>query len=101
MLHHISKNFLYHHEERASMVDRVGQQFGDYRLIQNLGSGGFADVYLGEHIYLGTKAAVKVLKGAFAEKDIDLFLAEAKTIVSLEHPHIVHVITFSVAEINS
>ena len=83
------------------MVDRVGQQFGDYRLIQNLGSGGFADVYLGEHIYLGTKAAVKVLKGAFAEKDIDLFLAEAKTIVSLEHPHIVHVITFSVAEINS
>jgi serine/threonine protein kinase/outer membrane protein assembly factor BamB len=83
------------------MVDRVGQQFGDYRLIQNLGSGGFADVYLGEHIYLGTKAAVKVLKGAFAEKDINLFLAEAKTIVSLEHPHIVHVITFSVAEINS
>ncbi len=83
------------------MVDRVGQQFGDYRLIQNLGSGGFADVYLGEHIYLGTKAAVKVLKGAYAEKDIDQFLAEAKTIVSLEHPHIVHVITFSVAEINS
>jgi outer membrane protein assembly factor BamB/serine/threonine protein kinase len=83
------------------MADRVGQQFGDYRLTQNLGSGGFADVYLGEHIYLGTQAAIKLLKGAFAQKDIDQFLAEAKTVVSLEHPNIVHVITFSVAEMNS
>src|SRR5215469_4282558 len=83
------------------MADRVGQQFGDYRLTQNLGSGGFADVYLGEHIYLGTQAAIKLLKGAFAQKDIDLFLAEAKTVVSLEHPHIVRVITFSVAEIKA
>jgi outer membrane protein assembly factor BamB/serine/threonine protein kinase len=86
---------------RAYMADRVGQQFGDYRLVKSLGAGGFADVYLGEHIYLGTKAAIKLLKGAFAQKDIDLFLAEAKTVVNLEHPHIVHVITFSVAEINA
>src|SRR5579863_10277982 len=83
------------------MPDRVGQQFGDYRLTQNLGSGGFADVYLGEHIYLGTFAAIKVLKGAFSEKDIAQFQEEAKIIVRLEHPHIVRVITFSVAEINS
>ena len=83
------------------MADRVGQQFGDYRLIQNLGSGGFADVYLGEHIYLGTLAAIKVMKGAFTPKDIDQFLTEAKTIARLEHPHIVRVITFSVAKINS
>jgi len=83
------------------MADRVGQQFGDYRLTQSLGSGGFADVYLGEHIYLGTQAAIKLLKGAFAQKDIDQFLSEAKTVVSLEHPNIVHVITFSVAEMNS
>jgi|GEM_PF-339680 len=83
------------------MVDRVGQQFGDYRLRMNLGSGGFADVYLGEHIYLGTLAAIKVMKGAFTPKDIDQFLTEAKTIARLEHPHIVRVITFSVAKINS
>src|SRR6266852_3647774 len=88
-------------KEKASMADRVGQQFGDYRLIKNLGAGGFADVYLGEHIYLGTQAAVKVLKGAFAPKDIEHFLTEAKTIARLEHPHIVRVITFSVAKINT
>src|SRR5712692_4246674 len=88
-------------KEKASMADRVGQQFGDYRLTKNLGAGGFADVYLGEHIYLGTEAAVKVLKGAFAPKEIEQFRVEAQTIARLEHPHIVRVITFSVARINT
>ena len=59
------------------MADRVGQQFGDYRLTRYLGGGGFADVYLAEHIYLGTKAAVKVLKGAFTKEEIAQFRAEA------------------------
>ena len=34
------------------MADRVGQQLGNYRFISLLGKGGFADVYLGEHVYL-------------------------------------------------
>ena len=40
------------------MSDRIGQQLGNYRLTQLLGQGGFADVYLGEHLYLNTKAAI-------------------------------------------
>ncbi len=47
------------------MADQEGQyqgrQFGSYRLIRLLGEGGFAEVYLGEHIHLGTYAAVKIL----------------------------------------
>ncbi len=43
------------------MADRVGQQLGNYRLVSLLGQGGFAKVYLGEHVFLKTKAAIKVL----------------------------------------
>jgi serine/threonine protein kinase len=42
------------------MPDYLGQQFGNYRLNRLLGKGGFAQVYLGEHIYLKTTAAIKV-----------------------------------------
>lgn len=43
------------------MADRIGQQLGNYRLKSLLGHGGFAEVYLGEHIFLKTQAAIKVL----------------------------------------
>ena len=43
------------------MGDRVGQRLGNYQLTRMLGRGGFAEVYLGEHIHLNTFAAVKVL----------------------------------------
>ncbi len=43
------------------MIDRAGQQPGNYRLLRLLGQGGFADVYLAEHIHLETQAAVKIL----------------------------------------
>ncbi len=43
------------------MPARTGQQLGNYHLISRLAEGGFAEVYLGEHIHLGTHAAIKVL----------------------------------------
>lgn len=76
------------------MSDRVGEQLGNYRLIRFLGEGGFAEVYLGEHIYLGTSAAIKVLHVRVAQEDIGNFLTEARTVANLIHPHIVRVLEF-------
>jgi len=78
------------------MVDRVGQQFGNYRLIRMLGEGAFAEVYLGEHIYLGTQAAIKVLHTQLHSDDTEKFRAEARTIAHLVHPHIVRVLEFGI-----
>src|SRR5437588_9783251 len=81
-------------EGSVRMADRVNQQLGHYRLIRHLGRGGFADVYLGEHIYLNTKAAIKVLQTRLADNDLPGFLNEARTIASLAHPHIVRILDF-------
>jgi serine/threonine protein kinase len=77
------------------MVDYRGQQLGNYQLTRLLGEGGFAQVYLGEHIYLGTQAAIKVLNPQLAA-DLDWFRTEARTIARLVHPNIVRVLEFGV-----
>ncbi|HJT59575.1 MAG TPA: protein kinase [Ktedonobacteraceae bacterium] len=80
------------------MADRVGQQLGNYRLLRLLGAGGFAEVYLGEHVYLGTQAAIKVLQTRLEEDERERFLDEARIVARLVHPHIVRVLEFGVEE---
>src|SRR6266567_3036881 len=78
------------------MADRVGQQLGNYRMVRLLGQGGFAEVYLGEHIYLGTPAAIKVLHTLIASDNTEHFRREARTIARLVHPHIVRVLDYGI-----
>src|SRR5437868_3000529 len=78
------------------MADRVGQQLGNYQLIHLLGEGGFAEVYLGEHIHLGTQAAIKILHAQLSNENVDEFRTEARTIARLIHPHIVRVLEFGI-----
>ncbi len=78
------------------MRDRVGQQLGNYRLLRLLGRGGFAEVYLGEHVYLKSQAALKILHTLLKEEDAEVFLREAQTLVRLTHSHIVRVLDFAI-----
>jgi len=81
------------------MADRTGQRLGNYRLTQLLGRGGFAEVYLGEHVRLGTYAAVKVLYTRLAgAEEVESFEKEARTIAHLRHSHIVRVLDFDVVD---
>ena len=74
--------------QRSGMADRVGQQVGNYTLTRLLGQGGFAEVYLGEHVYLKTPAALKLLQTTGARKThLEGFLKEAQAIARLVHPH--------------
>ncbi len=78
------------------MTSLIGQQVGNYRLVEYLGGGGFADVYKGEHIYLGTYAAIKLLKNQVSQTELQAFTNEARTIARLKHPHIVQVLEFGI-----
>ncbi|MFL5625105.1 MAG: protein kinase domain-containing protein [Ktedonobacteraceae bacterium] len=76
------------------MADRVGQQLGNYRLLRKIGQGAFAEVYLGEHLYLERPAAIKVLHVQMEPQTHEQFRREARTIAHLQHPHIVQVFDF-------
>jgi predicted ATPase/DNA-binding CsgD family transcriptional regulator len=78
----------------AFMLERLDQRLGNYRLIQLLGKGTFSDVYLGEHLYLSTPAAIKVLRSRVDSPTLDDFLSEARLISQLVHPHIIRVFDF-------
>src|SRR6266487_2807206 len=80
------------------MTDRVGQRLGNYRLVRMIGQGGFAEVYLGQHIYLDTLAAIKVLHARLESDDVEYFLIEARTVARLLHPNIVRVLEFNVED---
>src|SRR3989440_5091815 len=78
------------------MGDRTGQQFGNYRLAAPLGQGGFAEVYLGQHVRLNLQAAIKVLYTHLTEQDVKHFQQEAETIATLMHPAIVLILDYDV-----
>ncbi len=80
------------------MSDRLGEQLGNYRLVHFIGRGGFADVYLGEHIHLKTQAALKVLHTRLAKTEEDHFQQEAYIIARLVHPNIVRILDFALAD---
>src|SRR6266852_4893946 len=79
------------------MRDLMGQQLGNYRLVKLLGRGGFAEVYLGQHVRLSKQtAAIKVLHAHLLDEQIKAFEQEAETIATLIHPHIVRILDFDV-----
>jgi predicted ATPase/tRNA A-37 threonylcarbamoyl transferase component Bud32 len=80
------------------MADRVGQQFGNYRLVALLGQGSFAEVYLGQHVRLTLQTAIKVLHTHLTDQEAAHFSQEAETIVKLMHPAIVRILDYDVQD---
>src|SRR5437588_13083368 len=68
----------------------IGRIVGNYRITAEIGSGGFARVYRGEHTLIkGRTVAIKFLHTYLAsEVESTRFLAEASMLERLRHHHI-------------
>lgn len=71
----------------------AGRELGPYRLIEGVGRGGMAEVYLAEDQRLERRVAVKVLPAAMAMEQTfrARFEREARAAAKLQHPHILPV----------
>ncbi len=72
------------------MGDAGGQlRFGDYVLLDRLGTGGSGVVYRAWQLSLQRLVALKLLDGQTDDRDEDRFARESRTAARLSHPHIV------------
>jgi serine/threonine protein kinase/beta-lactam-binding protein with PASTA domain len=74
--------------------DSIGRVLGKrYRLLSALGTGASAHVFLAEDVSLQRHVAVKVLQPGLAtdESFLKRFRAEARSVASLNHPHVLRV----------
>ena len=78
----------------------VGRQIGNYRLVKEVGSGGFGNVYRAEHVLIDRVVAVKLLlKVRFSsEVELESFIKEARVLETLKHPYILHLLDVGIEE---
>ncbi len=71
----------------------VGARLGSFRLVRRLGRGGMGTVYLGEHVSIGSRVAVKVLHEHLAmyPELVQRFHAEARAVNVIGHENIVSI----------
>jgi serine/threonine protein kinase/tetratricopeptide (TPR) repeat protein len=67
-----------------------GQRLGPYEILSAIGAGGMGEVYRARDTRLDRIVAIKVLPDRFADNPSlrERFVREARTIASLNHPHI-------------
>ncbi|MGH9221699.1 MAG: protein kinase domain-containing protein, partial [Vicinamibacterales bacterium] len=70
-----------------------GARVGVYEIVAKVGEGGMGEVYRAHDTKLARDVALKILPDAFAHdaERLARFEREAKTLASLNHPHIAHV----------
>jgi serine/threonine-protein kinase len=76
-----------------------GRRFGQYALIEQIGSGGMGQVYRAEHLLLKRPCALKVIRPdrRIDETTIARFEAEVRATAQLSHPNTVEIYDFGLA----
>ena len=74
-------------------VEMIGEAFGNFEVVANLGKGGMGVVLLAQHPRIARRAAIKVLAPQLTRNPdaVKRFLAEARSTSLIRHPGIVEV----------
>jgi serine/threonine-protein kinase len=82
--------------DRAAEVIMEGTQIGAYRVLQRIGDGGMSSVWLAEHVALGRRAALKMLRPEFSNRPdiVARFFNEARAATAIPDPGIVQIFDF-------
>lgn len=86
--------------DEALSTDHIGMQIGAYRLMEQIGEGGFGLVFvaLQEHP-VQRKVALKIVKPGMGSKEvIARFEAERQAVAMMDHPHIARIFDAGVTE---
>ncbi|QVL32982.1 protein kinase [Telmatocola sphagniphila] len=77
--------------ERLRSGRRFGLVINSYRILGHLGSGGMGVIYVGEHIRMRYRVAIKTLNWSrkIDEQMVSRFYAEVRAVGELQHPNIV------------
>ncbi len=77
----------------SSENSHIGRSLGNYRITGEIGSGGFGNVYQGQHAILTERTvAIKQLHAHLVSpEEREQFLEEARLLERLKHPHILHI----------
>ncbi|MEN6557957.1 MAG: serine/threonine-protein kinase [Thermoguttaceae bacterium] len=73
------------------LAGRSSFYLGKYRLIELIGHGGMGSVFLGQHVTMHRRVALKVISRELCHHRaaLDRFLAEGRAVAALDHPNIV------------
>src|SRR6266700_2048204 len=82
------------------MKDLTGTRVSSYEIVERLGGGGMAVVYRAVQQPLGREVALKALSPELFQDDgfVKRFEAEAKTLAKLDHPNILPIYDFELAD---
>ena len=75
-------------------MEIIGQRINNYEVRRLIGEGGMGAVYLAEHVVMGRKAAIKVLRRELSEDEtlVARFMNEARAANAIGHPNIVDIV---------
>jgi serine/threonine protein kinase len=83
----------YFSEVDGTALEPLGTQIGHYRLLRQIGEGGYGIVYLAEQVQpIRRRAALKVIKPGMDSKEVlSRFEAERQALALLDHPNVAQI----------